>query len=143
MKTLEQALEELKDLIEFKIKEYKIPYTDGKVIRIDHILIRPSKQRGYIVIDTTNNKLITTTFSKVAAIAAAKVQLTGKSLKKVIHYDQVIEKNYNDSTFYFNTIEKTDDATKKRIIESRLEISQDKINDAKYNLDCFILEERR
>lgn len=143
MKTLEQALEELRDLIDIKIKEYKIPYTDGKIIRIDHLLIRPSKQYGYIVIDTTNNKLITTTFSKVAAVAAARLQLNGKSLKKVIHYDQVIEKNYNDSTFYFNTIEKTDDTIKKSIIESRLEISQDKINDAKHNLDCFILEDRR
>lgn len=143
MKTLEQALEELKDLVDIKIKEYKLPYRDGRVTRIDKFLIRPSKKLGYIIIDTETNKSVSTMFSKVAAVAAAKALLENKSLKNVIHYDNIIEKNFNDSKFYFNIIETTNDSTKKDIMNLRLEISQEKIDSAKHHLDRFILEDIR
>lgn len=143
MKTLEQALEELKDLIDVKMKEYKLPYTDGRVIRIDKFLIRPSKQFGYIIVNTENNKSLATVFSKIAAIAVAKALLQKKPLKNIMHYDSIIEKNFNDTQFYCNIIESTDDDLKKDVMSSRLEISQEKIDNAKRNLDRFILEDIR
>jgi hypothetical protein len=44
MKSIDHALLELEKLIDIKIKDYSIPETKGDTVRINHILIRPSKQ---------------------------------------------------------------------------------------------------
>lgn len=143
MKNLEQAVSELETLIEFKIKDYLIPEQKGNTIRIDNIVIRPSKTNGYVLIDTKNNKTITTTFSKVGAVAVAKAYAKAKPWRTLIHYDRVIEKNYNDSQFYNHIIENTHNEPRRVAMESLLEISTDKIDSAKRVLDGFILSDIR
>lgn len=143
MKNLEQAVSELEHLVEFKIKDYLIPEQKGNTIRIDSIIIRPSKTNGYVLVDTKNNKTITTTFSKVGAVAVAKAYAKSKPWRTLIHYDRVIEKNYNDSQFYNNVIENTDSDVRRMAMESLLEISTDKIDSAKRVLDGFILSDIR
>jgi hypothetical protein len=143
MKSIDQALLELEKLIDVKIKDYSIPETKGDTIRINHILIRPSKNQGYVVIDTKNNKSITTTFSKVGAVAVAKAYLKSLPIIKFTNLDSTIEKHVNDSWFYSNIINKTDDAIRRNTLESRLEFAKCKINYAKDSLDQFILNDIR
>lgn len=143
MKNLEQAITELESIIEVKIKDYLIPETKGNSIRIDKVVIRPSKNHGFVLVDTKNNKTITTTFSKVGALAVAKAYAKSKPWKTLLHYDKVIEKNYNDSTFYKNIIDNTDSEPRRQAMESLLEITTDKIDNAKRVLDGFILSDIR
>ncbi len=143
MKNLEQAVSELENLIEFKIKDYLIPEHKGNTIRIDSILIRPSKTHGYILVDTKNNKTVTTTFSKIGAVAVAKAYAKSKPWRGLMHYDRVIEKNYNDSQFYNHIIETTENHPRRVAMEPLLEISTDKIDNAKRVLDGFILSDIR
>lgn len=143
MKNLEQALTELESIIEVKIKDYLIPETKGNSIRIDKVVIRPSKNHGFVLVDTKNNKTITTTFSKVGALAVAKAYAKSKPWKTLLHYDKVIEKNYNDSAFYKNIIDNTDNENRRQAMESLLEITTDKIDNAKRVLDGFILSDIR
>jgi hypothetical protein len=143
MKSIDQALLELEKLIDVKIKDYSIPETKGDTIRINHILIRPSKTQGYVVIDTKHNKSITTTFSKVGAVAVAKAYLKSLPIIKFTNLDSTIEKHVNDSWFYSNIINKTDDAIRRNTLESRLEFAKCKINNAKDSLDQFILNDIR
>lgn len=143
MKSIDHALLELEKLIDIKIKDYSIPETKGDTVRINHILIRPSKHQGYIVIDTKINKSITTTFSKVGAVAVAKAYLKSLPIIKFTKLDNTIEKHVNDSRFYSNIISKTNDAIRKNTLESRLEFAKCKINYAKDSLDQFILNDIR
>jgi phage-related tail protein len=143
MKNLEQAITELESIIEVKIKDYLIPETKGNSIKIDKVVIRPSKNHGFVLVDTKNNKTITTTFSKVGALAVAKAYAKSKPWKTLLHYDKVIEKNYNDSTFYKNIIDNTDSKPRRQAMESLLEITTDKIDNAKRVLDGFILSDIR
>jgi phage-related tail protein len=143
MKNLEQAITELESIIEVKIKDYLIPETKGNSIKIDKVVIRPSKNHGFVLVDTKNNKTITTTFSKVGALAVAKAYAKSKPWKTLLHYDKVIEKNYNDSTFYKNIIDNTDSEPRRQAMESLLEITTDKIDNAKRVLDGFILSDIR
>ncbi len=143
MKNLEQAVSELEQLIEIKIKDYLIPEQKGNTIRIDSIIIRPSKSNGYVIVDTKNNKTVTTTFSKVGAVAVAKAYAKSKPWRNLMHYDRVIEKNYNDSQVYNHIIETTENENRRMAMESLLEISTDKIDNAKRVLDGFILSDIR
>jgi hypothetical protein len=143
MKKLEQALFELEDIINAKIKYYKIPATKGSSIRISHFVIRPSKKHGYLVIDTETNKTLTSTFSKIGAVAVAKAKLDNKTINDIIHYDSVLEKNYNDLFFYNHILETTEDEQRQETIKCRLEISSEKIENAKRVLDNIIFSDFR
>lgn len=140
MKNLNDTIDDLQNIFNKKIPDLAIPYVNGNIIRIKHMLIRPSKIHGYVIIDTDQNKTVATTFSKIAAIATVKAYIKGISYKKFIIFDGIIEKNYNDGQFYRYNINKTNNIHKKYALKSRFEISQQKIDVAKRALDDFILD---
>ena len=139
MKNLKEALKELEDIIETKLSDYYIPEFKGKLIRVGNYAIRYSKTKGYIIFDVQSNKLVSTTFSKVAAVAIAKNAQKNKSIKMIIRYDRVMEKNFNDIQFYNHVINTTNDEDKKQALEIRLECSKDTIDSTKHILDDIIL----
>lgn len=134
MKNLKDALHDLQDLVNYKIKEYDIPIQVGKSVRIKNLLIRPSKT-GYVLIDMPTNKSLLKTYTKIGAIAAAKLYLQNKPLNIAINYDYQIEKNLNDIVFYSNCLNKTTDNEKMNNLKIRKDLANEKIYIAKYNLN--------
>jgi len=143
MKTINQAVDELEQIIDLEITRYNIPYKQGKTIRIGNTVVRKSKRNGYMVIDTSGNTTITTAFSKHGAIAIAKAYNEGKDTDAYQRIDQIVEKHFNDSVFYNHNINSTTDEIKKTILEDRLEISQEAINNSLFSLEKFILTIQR
>ena len=134
MKNLKQALQDLQQIVDVKIKDYDIPVQIGNTIRIKHLIIRPCK-KGYVIIDTNNNKSIVTTYTKIAAMAIAKSYIKKKPLNSIINFDNQIEKNLNDIVFYDNIIASTRDSEKLINLKIRKELAKEKVYIAKFNLN--------
>lgn len=134
MKNLKQALQDLQQIVDVKIKDYDIPVQIGNAIRIKHLIIRPCKT-GYVIIDTNNNKSIVTTYTKIAAIAIVKSYIKKKPLNSIINFDNQIEKNLNDIVFYDNIIASTRDSKKLINLKIRKELAKEKVYIAKFNLN--------
>jgi len=128
----------LEDIINQNVNEIDFPYVKGNSIRIKNMVIRKSRN-GYLVYDTKENKQVAKTFCKSSAVAIAKSMAKGFDvIDQVMIWDQIIEKNYNDSIFYKNTMKKTKDEFKKDIIEVRFEDAKYRTEYAKQNLDTII-----
>lgn len=143
MKNLEKALAELEAIINTKMPEYNLPVASGKSLRIGNMIVRNSKRFGYVIIDATTNKSIDKAYSKYGAVALANAHIKKIPVEEVKRCDRIIEKNMNDSYFYVNSLNKTDDEVRQDILESRLEMAQININSAKTILDKFILKHIR
>jgi hypothetical protein len=143
MKNLNQAVRDLEEIVSKNVDKFKFPEIKGNAIRIGHLLIRNSKQNGYIVVDTKINKTVETAYSKRGAIAIALANIKNKNYKEILYYDSVIEKNVNDSQFYFHTIENSNELSKKQAILNRFEDSKNKIDWARRALDNYILADIR
>lgn len=135
----EKIIKELEQIIAKNIDAVDIPYVKGNTIRIRNIIIRPKKDGEWLLVDCKENKTITTTFTKIGAVAFAKAYLKSIDTKFVERLDKTIEKNYFDSYFYSHSLQTADDA-KKDILECRLELSQEAMDIAKKVLDKFIME---
>lgn len=138
MKNLDSVVDKLENIISSNIIKYNLPIIEGNIVRLGKYLIRPSKN-SYLIVDTTINKSITKTYSKLAAIAYVKSLLKQSPNSIIFSLDKTIEKNENDIIFYENSILSTNNETRKNAIKSRLELSQEKINYAKKTLDNLIL----
>jgi hypothetical protein len=143
MKNLNEAVKELEDIVSKNINKYKFPEINGNTVRIGHLLIRTTKQNGFLVVDTKNNKTVETAYSKSAAIAIALANLKNKNYKEILFYDSIIEKNVNDSHFYFSVINNTKELSRKEAILNRFEESKNKIDWARRALDNYILDDIR
>lgn len=143
MKNLNQAVRDLEEIVSKNIDSHKFPEIQGNSIRIGHFLIRNSKQHGHVVIDTKTNKTIETAYSKRGAIAIALAQLKNKNYKDVLYFDSIIEKNANDSLFYFHNIKNSNQDLKKQSLLNRFEESKNKIEWARQALDDYILGDIR
>tara|TARA_Y100000385_G_C13088230_1_gene637429 strand:- start:614 stop:1042 length:429 start_codon:yes stop_codon:yes gene_type:complete len=139
MKTINQAVEELENLVQNELPRYNIPYKQGRTIRIGKIIIRRSQRNGYMVIDTDENATVTTAFSKHGAVAIAKAYSDGHNIQQYEKLDNEVAKHFIDSVFYNNSISVTKDEFRKNILEDRLEISEMHINHALESLEKFIL----
>ena len=139
MKTLSQAVDELENLVENFIPRYSIPYTQGKSIRIGKTVVRRSQRHGYIVVDTDANSTVANAFSKPGAIAIAKAYNEKKPYDQFEKLDQDLEKHFNDSLFYNNVLEKSNDEFTKGVMQDRLELSQEHLHSAYIRLEKFIL----
>lgn len=143
MENPKQIIDELEYIIQKNLLDIDIPLVKGNVIRIRHLIIRMKKDGEWIVIDSKENKTITALFSKIGAVAFAKAYLACIDTKVVERFDKQIEKEYNDSLFYVNTIKKTTDLNKKEVLQCRFNISRQKIDYARTVLDNFIMEQIR
>jgi hypothetical protein len=139
MKTINQAVEELENLVQNELPRYNIPYKQGRTIRIGKTIIRRSQRNGYMVIDTDENATVTTAFSKHGAVAIAKAYSDGRNIQQYEKLDNEVAKHFIDSVFYNNSISVTKDEFRKNILEDRLEISEMHINHALESLEKFIL----
>lgn len=141
MKTLNEAVAELKDIVDQKIGDYVIPTQQKDSVKIGELVVRPSQKHGYVIIDTKKNSSITTTYSKTGALAVALAYRKNKPLDKLKFYDKIIEKNSIDSEFYEHAIEQAVHDTRKSIIKTRLEIAQTKIETANEFLNEYIMKD--
>jgi hypothetical protein len=141
MKDLNLAVQELEDIVQSNLDNLALPYKKGNSIRVGYIIIRKSKNFGYIVFDSKNNKCITNTFSIAAALAVAKAATKKTPIYNILKYDSIIEKNYNDSQFYSHIINGGASETRKNAIASRLEIATTRMDAAKTALDKFIMKD--
>ena len=139
MKTINQAVEELENLVQNELPRYNIPYKQGRTISIGKTIIRRSQRNGYMVIDTDENATVTTAFSKHGAVAIAKAYSDGRNIQQYEKLDNEVAKHFIDSVFYNNSISVTKDEFRKNILEDRLEISEMHINHALESLEKFIL----
>jgi hypothetical protein len=143
MKSLNQIVNELEEIVSKNIDKHKFPEIKGNMIKIGHLLIRNSKQYGYVIVNTKTNKTVETSYSKRAAIAIALSYLKNKNYKEVLYFDSIIEKNSNDSLFYFYNIKNSDQDFKKQSLLNRFEESKNKIEWARQALDDYILGDIR
>ena len=143
MKSLNQIVNELEEIVSKNIYKHKFPEIKGNMIKIGHLLIRNSKQYGYVIVNTKTNKTVETSYSKRAAIAIALSYLKNKNYKEVLYFDSIIEKNSNDSLFYFYNIKNSDQDFKKQSLLNRFEESKNKIEWARQALDDYILGDIR
>jgi hypothetical protein len=143
MKNLKSALTDLENIVNTTILQYNLPVEKGNTLRIGNMIVRNSKRFGYVIVDANTNKSVDRAYSKYGAVALANAHIKKLSIKQIKRCDEIIEKNINDSYFYVNSLKNTDDELKQAILESRLEIAQSNINNAKYFLDEFILKHIR
>lgn len=135
MKDIVRILEEI---IDNNIDEVDFPQVKGNSIRIKNMVIRKSRN-GYLIYDTKDNRQVAKTFCKASAVAVAKSLAKGiDQTDKVLRYDSIIEKNYNDSLFYKNTLRRTKDDFKRSVIEIRFLDAKDRTESAKRFLDSII-----
>jgi hypothetical protein len=138
--SIQKIREELKSLIEEGVKNLPVPYAKGNSIRIGSMVVR-SSSHGHLVYDIEENKKIAHCFSKRAAIAIAKNIAEGRNkniVREVKTIDDMLSKHYNDALFFKHGLYTTKEASRKDILETRLDISMYKVDACKHQLDQFI-----
>lgn len=116
---IEIALEELKSIVNRNIHDYLIPEQQGNTIRIGYMVIRYSKNAGYLIFDSHKQTQVSNTYSKYAALAFSKNYMLGNDTRKVMMLDKQIEKNEIDIMFFQNTIDTSQSDTRKSIANDR------------------------
>lgn len=140
MKNLKNALNDLQLMVETGLESHDLPIVKGNSIRIKNLLIRKSS-RGFVVVDTSKNKTLGITYSRIAALALTRAHLKeDRADEKIQQYDSVIEKHSNDCHFYEYHLSKAKNSIKYDIYSSRLDLSQDRINSAKRVLENYVME---
>lgn len=143
MKTLEQALTELQEIVDKKTKEVVAPYKKGDRIRVGHYMMRPSKRHGHVIIDTRKNTTVDVVFSKIAGIALSYAHLNKSQTYTIKQQDNIIEKFTNDCCFYNAVIESTENEERRNNLEIRRDDAQGRIEQATRLLDHLILSQIR
>ena len=136
--TSEKILNDLEEIVNRGLEDSAIPYAKGNSIRIKHIIIRESS-KGYLIYDAKENRQVTRTHFKTTAVAIAKNLAQGNDITdKIIQFDTVMLKHYNDAVFYKNSIKKCKDQMTREIRETRLDISIEESRRLRSQLDRFI-----
>jgi len=143
MKDLKTALRELEEIVDNEMSNYNFPVVKGNSIRIGSLIIRNSKRFGYVIVDIATSKTVGNAHSKYGAVALANAHIRDTSTINIRRYDNIINKNTNDSYFYVNSIIRSTDKFRQDILSSRLEIAQQNIQSAKESLDSYILSRFR
>lgn len=135
-----KIVEELERILNENIDTIMFPYQKGNSIRIGKMIVRRHSNGNYKVFDCKDNTLIATLFCKASAVALAKNFAKGNTScrDKIVETDRRIEKNYNDSLFYKNTMDKTTDDVRYEIAEMRYDISVARTSEYKESLDAYI-----
>jgi len=136
--TTENLLHDLEEIVNKGLEDSAIPHARGNSIRIKHIVVRKSP-KGYLIYDAKENCQITRTVFKTTAIAIAKNLAQGRDFtQKLIEYDRIMSKHYNDAVFYKNSIKRCEDSVIREIRETRLDISIEESRRVRSQLDRFI-----
>jgi hypothetical protein len=137
---MNNLVKQLEDIVSAGLNTYPLPYKKGKSIRVGSIAIRHSKTHGYILFDVLARKQVDVTFSKVAALAYAKNYKDYQTCSKILDLDAKLQKHFNDSLFFKNTIETSIDDTRKCVAEARLDMSEAYLIEAHHTLEDIIFE---
>ena len=135
----ERTLQQLEDIVTNSKYLAKIPYQKGNSIRIGKYVIRKNKS-GYLIYDCQSHEQKTSTWSKSAALALVKGWEESRSNAPVIRrLDKIVEKNELDAMFYRNTVNKSSDKSRILSAQTRLDIANELIYDARVKLADMII----
>ena len=114
---------ELRQLLEKPLDPTLFPVKEGNKINIGSYSIR--FQNGmYSIKCYKSNKIITETFTKTAAVAAAKNLSKNKSITRILELDDIAAKHRTDCLFYRHTLSKTSNHQKWETTWVRYDISK-------------------
>jgi|TARA_B100000925_G_scaffold59951_1_gene40141 hypothetical protein len=132
---------QLEEIIQTGLERVAIPYQKGNSIRIKNMVIRGHKN-GYRLFDITNNKHVTTTFTKTAAVAIAKLTAEDADfkMKDIIKLDDKVAKHYMDALYAKNTIKMGGSAERIDTAEVRFEIATDNAWVALADIERYIFD---
>lgn len=140
MNSYQEALLNLKNIVERSNYLDIIPRVDQDSIWIKHCLVR---QDGfYFSVVNLKNKKKYRCETKTGALALAKMFAVKKDsdLFKILHLDKTAGKHQRDCEFYKNAMNTTSNVTKKQVLKTRLEISLDKVEESKRQLNKLIFD---
>lgn len=125
-KTSIESIAKRLDALLAKEMEY-IPYKKGDTVYIKDCRI--VKKASHVFLVYKGPTLIANCFYKKSAFAIAQRVLHAHAYEDIITHDKNLEKNYNDSIFYMNTITHTTSSIKFDIASTRFDISKTKIQE--------------
>ena len=135
----EHILQQLEDIVSNSKYLAKIPYQKGNSIRIGKYVIRKNKS-GYLIYDCKSHEQKTSTWSKSAALALVKGWEESKTNEvEITRLDKIVEKNELDAMFYKNTVNKSSEASRVLSAQTRLDIANQLIYDARVKLADMII----
>ena len=135
----EHILQHLEDIVSNSKYLAKIPYQKGNSIRIGKYVIRKNKS-GYLIYDCKTHEQKTSTWSKSAALALVKGWEESKTNEvEITRLDKIVEKNELDAMFYKNTVNKSSEASRVLSAQTRLDIANQLIYDARVKLADMII----
>jgi hypothetical protein len=138
MKTL---ADDLHAIIKNGTQKYPLPQKIGNSIRLGKVIIRFSKkQNSYILYDCVDQVFIAEAVTKYGALATAKFYVANKPIDKVLQLDKQYIKHKNDCMAYRHTIKTSKDLFRAEIANTRLSVSQVKMDAALNDLEDIIFE---
>lgn len=135
----ERTLQQLEDIVSNSKYLAKIPYQKGNSIRIGKYVIRKNRY-GYLIYDCQSHEQKTSTWSKSAALALVKGwEESRNNAPEIRRLDKIVEKNELDAMFYRNTVNKSSDKSRILSAQTRLDIANELIYDARVKLADMII----
>jgi len=124
---MQHLVNELKTLISHGVKQHPLPVKVGNSIRIGPVVIRQLKDKSFILFDSKEQIQIGSVYSKHSALALAKLYTEHKDIDFVISLDKKLQKHDLDARYYQHSMDKTEDITKKDILDTRLSVAHDEL----------------
>ena len=133
--------EELEDIVISGLAKMPLPHQRGNSIRLKNVVIRKHKN-GYRVFNISTNKHITTTFTKTAAVAIAKLYAHKQEDKvdSITDLDTRVSKHYMDALFAKRTVESSKDSIRRESAETKFEIALDRAWSSLAQIESYIFD---
>lgn len=126
----------------FRNEKTPFPVKIKNTIYVGFYGVNQQANKLFKVFSIKNKKILYQTYTKSAAVALAKLHASNYNYNikdKILELDNNYSKHYLDSIFYKNTLENSNNEQKKDIIETRLDISQSKIQEITDKLNLMVL----
>jgi hypothetical protein len=135
-----QLAKDLSNLVETELLKGALPVRDGTRINIGSYSIKPTDE-GYSVMSYKEKCIVAVTYSKVAALATAKLlakNSSNKTLESVQQLDRVVAKHHTDCQFYKHTLKVATNPVTLDSTATRYDISKRTELEARDRLKSFI-----
>jgi hypothetical protein len=131
---------ELETLIHKMLVSHPLPYKKGKSIRVGPVVIRESRQQGFIIFDCIEQTQLAITYSKGAALAVAKCHINKQDYQEVLRLDRIFQKHDIDCLHYQYIIGKSSNESLRYVNINRLEISEAESEIAKQDIEDILFD---
>lgn len=132
-------IDEITTLVQTGTAKHQLPFKVGNAIRIGPVIIRPKKKTNtYFLLDSKDQKIIGEVYSKHAALAIAKLYNENKKINFAVALDQKIQKHEIDVMFYEHTFEKTTSEARKDVLNTRITVSKQQLDNSIARLEQII-----